>query len=155
MWSRKEGLFRLNVIPTNIYYYFFRGPAAVCRDKETFLLKFPYMQADFWSLSLIFTSPFFLLMAFYKPKSLKGKLSGGLFLLILFLNLCYFSPGFRQYGTRLLVDGLPFLYLMVAGRFAKESLTFKMKLVILMSIFVNFYLFYFGWSREGLGGTCY
>lgn len=149
--SRDQGLFRLDNIPTNIYYYFFKGPDPVFinKDSDTYQLKFPFFIANFWGLSLIFTSPFFLLSLFHKPDNWFSKLSLAVFGVLFFLSLCYFSPGFRQYGTRLVNDYFPFLYLFVAFYYKDKKLTLGSKFLIIISMFLNFYLFYWGWALEG------
>ena len=116
--------FGLRYLLVNISTIFFMGP-----DVNA---KFPYFHPNFRGLSLIFTSPAFVL-AF---KANLAKIEALLMLVTAFLVsvpslLCY-ANGFAQYGTRHYLQVFPFLLVLMAmGMRHPDRLT---KILIVVSI---------------------
>lgn len=145
--NRNKGLFRVQNIPTNFYYYFLKGPEPILATSkpDEYLLKFPFIKASDWSLAFIFTSPFFFLFLFRKPKTFLSQVAYGIFFLILFFLLSYFTTGYRQFGTRFLNDILPLLFLITLEAKKGQGLKVGEKVLITASATFNLYLYLVSW----------
>lgn len=137
---REMGVFSLVHIPTNFYYYFLISVEPI--TSGNFNLVYPYFTFSRWGLSLFIVAPFFLI---YSLKSLFKKehnlpiLWTGVFM-ILFILLCYFAPGMRQFGPRYTIDFFPLLYLIILLVLQKPNLTEGQKWIIIFSSIFNSYL---------------
>lgn len=106
---RDLGLFSINHIPSNIYYYFLSSVEAV-QSNISMHLTFPFMKYSPWGLSVFLVAPFFL----YTFKSLKSNCTYTKALWISvavtqFILLVYFAPGWVQFGPRYTADYFPIL----------------------------------------------
>lgn len=137
---RSLGLFSLQHIPTNFYYYFLASVEPVTSNTSVHL-KFPYIKYSEWGLSLLFVAPFFL----YSLRSLK-KTTGYLkslwlvTVITLFVQLSYYAPGWVQFGPRYTADFMPILYLLTLYGLNSPKLTGFQKILIIISSLFNVYL---------------
>jgi hypothetical protein len=139
--SRETGLFNIENIPTNVFWYFFKGPDGLTTEGTNYRLVFPFLLPNPWGMSIFLTMPFFLLAFLRKPKSHQEWGSWATILVMFFFLLSYYTPGFRQYGTRLINDLLSYWFiLLLLGRKGKILSNFE-KIVILVLVCLNIYLF--------------
>lgn len=136
---RSIGLFSIEHIPTNLYYYFLTSVRPVI--KESTHLIFPFITYSPFGLSFFIVSPFFL----YAFKSLVDKnILIRLYWLVisttLLIVLAYYSAGWAQFGPRFLSDIMPILYLLLLNSLAPPRLNTKQNLFILFSSLINTYL---------------
>lgn len=137
---RDLGLFSLNHIPTNIYYYFLSSVEPVSSGISAHL-KFPFIKYNVWGLSFILIAPFFL----YSLKSLRNYSNylRSLWLVIaitMFVLLSYYATGWYQFGPRYTADFMPILYLLTLYSLKPPALTRFQKIVINISCLLNIYL---------------
>lgn len=135
---REKGLFSLNHVPANAYYYFLASVQSVTKD-ETHLI-FPFFTYNPWGLSFFLIGPFFLLAL----KSLKfnDKYIRSLWIVIgitLFVLLAYYAPGVIQFGPRYTADFLPILYLIILYTLVPPLKNWQ-KNIIVLSALLNIYL---------------
>lgn len=143
------GLFKLQNIPTNFYYYFIKTFDPVRANHygdfgQTFILKPPYITIKTPGTSFFVASPIFLYIFYvFRRKKLDRVVVLSLFpvISILCILMTYYWPGWRQVGPRYTLDFLPFLYLILLQAFEKRKLTRTAKVIIVASAFLNFYLF--------------
>lgn len=137
---RDLGLFSLQHIPTNLYYYFLTSVDPVFSNISIHL-KFPFIKYDGVGLSLLLVAPFFL----YSLNSLK---KGTIYLnsfwavigLTLFTQLSYYAPGWVQFGPRYTTDFMPILFLITLHSLTSSRLTTFQKIAIFLSSSFNVYL---------------
>jgi hypothetical protein len=140
---REIGLFSLKHIPTNIYYFLFKGPEFVAHSQQMMVLSYPYISFNWWGLSIIFTSPLFLYLLF-KIKFNDKRIIYSL-LTIFTIAACifsYYGIGFTQFGYAYALDFYPFLYLILVMCLAEDGLTKRLKIIIFLSFLFNVYLMY-------------
>jgi hypothetical protein len=145
------GLFKIRNFPTNFYYYFIKSLDPVLVEKKTiyergsyintYILKPPFIKVSFPGTSFFVVSPIFLYLLKTKLKRRIVKLSFVPILVILFLLLTYYWPGWRQVGPRYLLDLMPFAFILLLFSFKNFKLSIFAKVVILLSSLVDFYLF--------------
>ena len=141
--AREYGIFSLAHLPTNLYYFLLSVPLPIFRDGVSHVLKFPFVMADPWGMSIFITSPYFIYLFFLKYKDKISKL----FLVSIFLTalpiLLYYGVGFRQFGYRYSLDFLPFLFWLKIRNYNSKykKLSNKFKILVLISAFTNLYLF--------------
>lgn len=130
-------------IPGNLYYFFVSMPIPVLKDDLSPVLKFPYIRANPWGMSLFITSPYFIyLFALeYKDKTSKGL--WGAILVIALPIFLYYGVGFRQFGYRYSLDFLPLLFFLLIRNYRHQfgSLSNKFKALITISSCIDIYLF--------------
>lgn len=138
------GLFNLVYLPINLYYNFL--------NPLKFKLSFPFIQPNPLGNSLFFTSPLFLYLFFLKkfwPKNKKEKifLSSILFscLLMILPAMFLFGTGWFQFGSRYLLDIIPFLILLVLITVDNFKSRFSLFLLA-VSVFINL-MAYFWWKN--------
>jgi hypothetical protein len=134
------GLFSLKHLPGNLYFLLLKAPEAVRISKVSYLLRFRFLKANEWGMSLFFTSPFFL---FIFLSNLRRKLVISLIiasLIGLLPSLLYAGIGVWQYGYRYALDIYPFLFILLLSVFSQKGVTRLAKTVILFSIIFNFWL---------------
>lgn len=136
------GLFQLQNIPTNVYYYFLKtlDPVVIQRGNQ-YVLAPPYTTIHFPGTSFFIVSPFFLYLfrARFRDRTVRYALIP--VIVILFFLLTYFWPGWRQVGPRYLLDLLPFVYLIVLTAFRNSVLSPYARGLIIGSSFFNAYLY--------------
>ncbi|MCX6743014.1 MAG: hypothetical protein NT116_02140, partial [Candidatus Parcubacteria bacterium] len=140
-----DGQFNLKYIPTNLYYYFLESfrpnYLPVLPGQNTHQLAFPYIVPyQRGSLSFFIISPLFLLLfkADYRKKINKQLLATAF--IILFILLCYYYNGHYQIGPRYFNDFLPLLFIILLSYFQNKEFNDYYKLIIIISIFLNFYI---------------
>lgn len=136
--NREHGLWGLVHFPANLYYFLFKGPEPVFLP-DSKILTYPFLQADVWGMSILFTSPILLWGLRAPVKEPAIYLSIGTSLVMLFVILGYYGIGVRQYGYRYALDFYPFLFLMLAYA-CKDRLTLPMQAIIIVSFLLNSYL---------------
>jgi len=146
--AQKYGLFSFRHIPHNIYYFLFRGPELI--KDSSYLPKFPFLRADEWGLSIIYTSPLLLLPFFFMPISLFWKEIISI-LAIAIPNFTYYGIGYAQYGYRYALDFYPFL-LLILLRFLKGKLELSHKALIAYSVLFNLIFMLSIWGKYPLFG---
>lgn len=135
---RDIGVFSIQHIPGNIYYYFL---ISVDPIKEGARLLFPYIKYNVWGLSFFLVAPFFL----YSLKALSSKdnIIRGLLMvsgLTLLIELMYYAPGWYQFGPRYISDFMPILFLLTLYSLEDYNLTYTQKFIITLSCLFNIYL---------------
>jgi hypothetical protein len=141
--ARDYGLFSPIHLPGNLYYLLLSAPAPVLRDGLSRVLRFPWVAANPWGMSLFVTSPCFLYLfglRFRDRTSLLLLLTAGAIATPLLL---YYGVGYRQFGYRYSLDFLPFLYYLLLRNYREQrgALTDGFRITILASAVANLYLF--------------
>jgi len=142
--ARNYGIFSLKHVPGNIYYLFLNAPKPVLADGVSKVLKFPFVEADLWGMSIFITSPVFFLLftlAYRKKESILLLLTS---FIIMIPILLYFGIGWIQFGYRYSLDFLPYLFITLVSEYSlkNKELSVGVKLVILLSSLTNFYLLF-------------
>lgn len=148
------GLFKLENIPTNLYYYFINIPSPKLEHVDGFMryisiyktdkilhLVPPYIKVDPPGVSLFVVSPILLLIFRNRLRTRTSKLALLTSLLILAFLLPYYWTGWRQVGPRYVIDLLPFLFVLFLESYKITKLTFIQKTVITLSAYFNLLLF--------------
>lgn len=141
--ARDYGLFSLIHLPGNLYYFLLSFPLPVFRDNLSHVLKFPYFKANSWGMSIFITSPYYIYLLFLRHKDVLSKT---LLLTVFLISLpifLYFSIGARQFGYRYSLDFLPLLFFLFIRSYRKQYkvLTYRFKILVLITAFTNLYLF--------------
>ena len=137
--NNQEGFFSLKHIPANLYVLLFMPPEPVIKDGAEFVLKFPYLKANYFGMAIWFTSPLFLyLVKARKVPYTMPAIIGIIFLLI--PSLIYFGIGISQFGYRYSLDFLPLLFLLLATSFKNGLPVFAKILITFGIIFDVFYM---------------
>jgi hypothetical protein len=133
--NRAHGVWSFVHFPANLYYFLLKGPEAVFVPRSKVLTS-PYVYANGWGMSILFTSPLFLWI--FKA-SLRDRLvrlcaltSGAM----LFAILGYYGIGVRQYGYRYAIDFYPFL-LVILCLVLKTGMSPGLKGLIVLSAVFN------------------
>jgi hypothetical protein len=142
--SRALGIFSLIHVPAGLYTAIFRAPVPVLRSATSWTLKFPYIQNNNDGLSIFINSPY-LLYLFSQKWSSFNRQSRHLLIAIAVSALgvfSYYGLGLNQFGYRYTLDFLPevFLLFMIMYRKHHSELSRGMKILLLGSGFLNFYL---------------
>jgi hypothetical protein len=139
---RNYGLFSLVHLPGNLYYFLLSTPLPVFRDNISHVLKFPYIQANPWGMSIFVTSPYFVYLFFLKYKDKLSKILIATSILIAIPLFLYYGVGYRQFGYRYSLDFLPLLFVLFIKNLRKKHkrIPLAMKYVIVVSSIVNLYL---------------
>lgn len=146
--ARDLGILSLAHLPSNLYYFLLAGPLPVFRDGASHILKFPFISANQWGMSLFVTSPYFVFLLFQK---FRDKLAINLIAVsaLIFIPISlYYGIGYRQFGYRYSLDFLPLLFVVFVKKYfeAKQKLSFNLKLIIIFSALANLYLFLTIWG---------
>lgn len=141
--ARSYGLFSFEHIPGNLYYFLLHGPLPVFKDTVSHVLTFPFLKPDKWGMSIFFTSPYFIYLFFINHKNKISKLLIVSIVLIALPVFMYYGIGYSQFGYRYALDFTPLLFIVfMRGIYATyHNLPFKLKLLLVCSIFLNLYLF--------------
>ena len=100
-------------IPGNLYAMLVMPPEPLLKDKDGFVLKFPYLKVSPWGLAIWYTSPLFLFLLFRFKRNVYSISALVTTIILLIPILLYFSIGFAQFGYRYELDFLPFLFLLL------------------------------------------
>jgi hypothetical protein len=141
--NRDYGLFNLKHLAGNIYYSIFSMPLPIFMDNLSQVLKFPFIKANPWGMSIFLTSPYLFYLFFLK---FKDKISHLLLITIIFIAIpisLYYGIGFMQFGYRYALDFFPFLFLLfiINYRNKYKFLSENLKILIILSSLFNLYLF--------------
>ncbi|MBI2020353.1 hypothetical protein HYS94_02930 [Candidatus Daviesbacteria bacterium] len=136
---RNIGVFSIQHIPSNFYYYFLISVQPVIGYSTH--LVYPFLTYSPYGLSFFIVAPFFL----YAFKSLKSqkiiiRLYWLVILLTLLILLSYYSNGWVQFGPRFLSDVMPILYLLLLVSLKAPRLTQNQIIFIILSSLLNIYL---------------
>lgn len=142
--SEAQGLFSLVHLPSNLFSLLLGSPTAILSSTHTWTLKFPYIKANLYGMSIFLTSPY-LLYLFTRKWTQFDKHARYLLVAMLvsaILVLTYFGIGITQYGYRYSLDFLPELFtvFMIVYHRQHKNLTGGMKTVLIGSGLFNFYL---------------
>lgn len=140
-----KGFFSLQHLPGNLFFFLFKGPEPIRVNNINYILKFPYLKADYWGMGIFFTSPLFLYIFLSKLKQKYVLISWFTVLLMLIPILLYFGIGIWQFGFRYAVDFYPFLFIILASVF-KDDLPIMAKALIIYGIFFNFFFMLSIWG---------
>ncbi len=141
--SLQYGLFSVKHILENLYYMLLSFPLPVIEGEWSHNLVAPFIKADPWGLSIFITSPYLLMLFLFSYKNKILKLLLGISILIAIPIIFYYGIGWYQFGYRYALDFFPFLFLlfMIGYKVKSDTLSWKMKALVVLSSFVNLYLF--------------
>lgn len=142
--ARDYGLVSIKHVPGNLYYFLISMPLPVFRDETSHVLRFPFIVANPWGMSIFTTSPFFILLILIRYKLRSSKL---LLLTAFFIALpimLYYGNGFRQSGYRYSLDFLPLLYLVLMKEYreSQNAISLRLKTIFIATSFSNLYFLY-------------
>jgi hypothetical protein len=134
------GLVSLAHVPGNLFYFLFAGPLPITFDDGSQVLKFPYVKANLWGMSIFLTSPYFLYLFRIKYKDLISKLlliSSAVVAMPIFL---FYGIGYG-FGYRYSLDFLPFLFFLLIRNYRNDhpQLSPGFKKMILVTAVTNCY----------------
>ena len=143
--ARNYGLFSLVHLPGNLYYFLLSTPLPVFRDNISHVLKFPYIQANPWGMSIFVTSPYFVYLFFLKYKDKLSKILIATSILIAIPLFLYYGVGYWQLGYRYSLDFLPLVFLLLIKNYKQQKvvLSKSFKFVILFSGLINAFFIFF------------
>lgn len=141
--ARQYGLINLVHLPGNLYYFLLSTPLPVFKDNISHILRFPFIKANPWGMSIFVTSPYFIYLFFLNYKDRLSKILMITITLIALPIFLFFAIGFRQLGHKHSLDFLPFLFYLLIRNYKRQhrALSLGFKLLILISSLVNLYLF--------------
>jgi hypothetical protein len=140
--ARSYGVMSLVHVPGNLFYFLFAGPLPVTFDDVSQVLKFPYLRANPWGMSLFITSPYFLYLFSLKYDDLISKQLLFSIAVVASCIFTYYGIGNVQFGYRYSLDFLPFLFFLLIRNYRNErpELSPGFKKVILVTALTNCYL---------------
>jgi hypothetical protein len=140
--ARSYGVMSLVHVPGNLFYFLFAGPLPVTFDNVSQVLKFPYLRANPWGMSLFITSPYFLYLFSLKYDDLISKQLLFSIAVVASCIFTYYGIGNVQFGYRYSLDFLPFLFFLLIRNYRNErpELSPAFKKVILLTALTNCYL---------------
>ena len=133
------GLVSLAHVPTNLYFYFLAPPRPVVEPSTNHLVP-PYVTLNL-GVGFFYLSPFFLLMFRGDWRKRWRRLVGAGALVGTGVLLTYYATNYFHFGTYYLADVLPLYYLLLLEGFREARLVGRERLLILLSLMFNFYLF--------------
>ena len=141
--ARSMGIFSLRHLPGNLYYLLLAAPMTIQYDNLSAALKFPFVAANPWGMSIFITSPCFLYLFGLRCQDRTSRLLLLTVVLIALPILFYYGVGYRQFGYRYSLDFAPFLYYLLLRnyRLQRGPLTRGFKAMLVMSASWNLYLF--------------
>ncbi|MGB9911677.1 MAG: hypothetical protein ACPLKP_03745 [Microgenomates group bacterium] len=145
---KKYGIFSFYHLPINIYYFVFSAPILIRNSSG--IPIFPFLKADHWGLSIIFTSPLLVFSLFFLDFKKNWKEIITTFLISLSI-FTYYGVGVSQFGYRFALDFYPFLFLILL-KTLNGKLIFIHKLLIIYSIIFNFLFMLSIWEKYPLLG---
>ena len=148
------GLFKLENIPTNFYYYFINTVEPVRQEMKTafgrtHVLRYPYVKVKNPGVSFFVLSPVFALI-FLADRRKKVVRYGWLVMsCIMFALMTYYWHGWVQVGARYMLDLMPFAYILLLYVFGERKLTRGVKLLIVLSSVWDLALYMTVWGGRG------
>jgi hypothetical protein len=135
--NRTYGLWSLEHVPANLYYFLFKGPEGVFVAGSK-VLEFPYVRPSIWGMSILFTSPVLLVIVKAPWRDRTVRLAAVTAALMLAVVLGYYGIGVRQYGYRYALDFYPFLFLILC-RSTGSRLSMPLRVLIVLSALFNYH----------------
>jgi len=141
--DRQYGLMSLKHLPGNIYYALINMPLALAENGSR-VLKFPFVKADPWGMSIFLTSPYLLGLFFWKYRDRRAKFLLATIVAIFLAVGLYYGIGYKQFGYRYALDFMPFLFFLFMEKYRERNIHLSngLKFLIIASGAVNFYLFF-------------
>jgi hypothetical protein len=121
------------------------SPFYIARGLYTMFLRgfefdeaFPWLKPSWAGTSVLLTMPFLVYLgrAVWKSPLI---LAGWLGLLPLVMDLMHGNPGFAQFGYRFILDGMPFIWMLLAMAVVRNGLTRGFVAAVGVGVFVNSY----------------
>ena len=142
------GLFNSKYLLRGLYYSLVSTPIPIF-NSETHMLSFPFIKANYWGMSIFFTSPYLLSFFFLKNINKKSWLLILNSFLIFFTIVSSFFIGYVQFGFRYSLDFFPLLFLALLLIYNKNNnkISGGLKLTIFFSSLVNLYLLFLFYFR--------
>lgn len=141
-YARDQGLFSFKHLPGNLYYAFVKGPNPVFLD-SSHMLRYPFIKPDNWGMSIFITCPYLIYLFWLRRRDAINMSLLAASVLVAIPIFLYYGIGWSQYGYRYALDFMPLLYLLfirhIGGTYG--AIPHKLKVLMLVSIMVNFYLF--------------
>jgi hypothetical protein len=139
--ARSYGVMSLMHVPGNLFYFLFAGPLPITFDDGSQVLKFPYVKANPWGMSIFLTSPYFVYLFRIKYDDLISKsllISSAVVAFPIFL---YYGIGYFQFGYRYSLDFLPLLFFLLMRNYRNDhpQLSSGFKKMILVTAVTNCY----------------
>lgn len=140
--ARSYGIMSLVHVPGNLYYFLLAGPSPVTFDGVSQVLKFPYVKANPWGMSLFVTSPYFLYLFRLKYNDRVAKELLLSIAAVASLVFSYYGIGYIQFGYRYSLDFLPFLFFLLIRNYRRENTDLSpcFKKIVLWTSLTNLYL---------------
>jgi len=140
--ARSYGVMSLVHVPGNLYYFLLAGPLPVTFDGVSQVLKFPYVRANPWGMSILITSPYFLYLFRLKYNDRISKQLLFSIAVVASLVFSYYGIGYIQFGYRYSLDFLPFLFFLLIRNYRREhaELSPCFKKIVLWTSLTNLYL---------------
>jgi hypothetical protein len=119
-------------------FYIARGLYTMFLRSFEFDEAFPWLKPSWAGTSVLLTMPFLVYLgrAVWKSPLI---LAGWLGLLPLLMDLMHGNPGFAQFGYRFILDGMPFIWMLLAMVVARNGLTRGFVAAVAVGVFVNSY----------------
>ena len=136
--NRTYGVWSIAHVPANLYYLFFKGPDGVFVP-GSMVATFPWLRPSIWGMSILFTSPVFLVIVKAPWRDRTVRLAAATAALMLVVLLGYYGIGVRQYGYRYALDFYPFLYVILC-RSLEEPPSLALRALIVASALFNYLL---------------
>jgi len=135
------GVMSLAHVPGNLFYFLFAGPSPVTFDDGSQVLKFPYVRANPWGMSIFLTSPYFLYLFRIKYDDLISKLLLISSAVVALPIVLYYGIGHVQFGYRYSLDFLPLLFFLLIRKYRNDhpQLSPCFKKMILVTAVTNCY----------------
>ena len=119
-------------------FYIARGLYTMFLRSFEFDEAFPWLKPSWAGTSVLLTMPFLVYLgkAVWKSPLI---LVGWLGLLPVVLDLMHGNPGFAQFGYRFILDGMPFIWLLLAMVVVRNGLTRGFVAAVALGVLVNSY----------------
>ena len=106
------------------------------------MLKFPYVKANAWGMSIFVTSPYFLYLFRLKYDERVAKELLLSIAVVASLVFTYYGIGYIQFGYRYSLDFLPFLFFLLIRNYRKQNVELSpcFKKIVLGTSLTNLYL---------------
>jgi hypothetical protein len=134
------GLFNVQNIPTNLYWYFLKGLDPIYEGQSKHLV-YPFLKASGESISFLITSFVFLKAFTRKPKIKEQYFLWTTVGIIFAILMTYVFYGGLQFGTRYTLDFLPLLFILLLYSFKEQKISKIWYALIIISALVNAYLY--------------
>jgi len=135
------GIISLAHVPGNLFYFLFAGPLPITVDNGSQVLKFPYVKANPWGMSIFLTSPYFLYLFRIKYHDLISKLLLISSAVVAVPIFSFYGIGYVQFGYRYSLDFLPLLFFLLIRNYRNDhpELSPGFKKMIIITAVTNCY----------------